>query len=300
LRVSLSFDNICFDNICIKNITGERKLKTYGFVGPSGTGKSHRASWVAKERGIEFIIDDGLLIKVNQVIAGVSAKKEKTRVGSIKRALFYDDLHAKEVIDAIKRHNPDKILILGTSDGMVDKIAERLKLPKISEKIHIEDVADEFEIKQAITTRREQGKHVIPVPTFEIKKDFSGYFLDPLQIFRRKGKINFQLIDGEKSVVRPTFSYLGNYTISDYTIYQIVEYVVLNIKGVSKISRFRVENRPEGAYMEIDLSLVYGCKIRELIKEIQHRIVEEVEKLTAININQINITVKSLVVDNQG
>lgn len=272
-------------------------MKTYGFVGPSGTGKSHRASWVAKERGIEFIIDDGLLIRVNQVIAGISAKKEKTKVGSIKRALFYDDLHAKEVIDAIKTHNPDAILILGTSDGMVDKIAERLQLPKTCEKIHIEDVADEFEIKQAVTTRREQGKHVIPVPTFEIKKDFSGYFLDPLQIFRRKGKISFQL-DGEKSVVRPTFSYLGSYTISDYTIYQIVEYVVINIKGVSKISRFRVENRPEGAYMEIDLALIYGCKIRELIKEIQLRIVDEVEKLTALNIKQINITVKSLVVEN--
>jgi uncharacterized alkaline shock family protein YloU len=271
-------------------------LKTYGFVGPSGTGKSHRASWVAKERGIDFIIDDGLLIKVNQVIAGTSAKREKTRVGSIKRALFSDDLHAREVIDAIKRHNPDAILILGTSDGMVDKIAERLQLPRPSEKIYIEDVADEFEIKQAIATRREQGKHVIPVPTFEIKKDFSGYFLDPLQIFRRKGKINFQLLDGEKSVVRPTFSYLGSYTISDYTIYQIVEYVVLNIQGVSKISRFRVENRPEGAYMEIDLLLVYGYKIRELTKEIQRRIVEEAEKLTGIHIQQINITVKSLVV----
>lgn len=272
-------------------------MKTYGFVGPSGTGKSHRASWVAKERGIDFIIDDGLLIKVNQVIAGISAKKEKTRVGSIKRALFRDDLHAKEVIDAIKMHNPNTILILGTSDGMVDKIAERLQLPKTCEKIYIEDVADEFEIKQAVTTRREQGKHVIPVPTFEIKKDFSGYFLDPLQIFRRKGKISFQL-DGEKSVVRPTFSYLGSYTISDYTIYQIVEYVVVNIKGVSKVSRFRVENRPEGAYMEIDLALVYGYKIRELIKEIQLRIVEEVEKLTALNIKQINITVKNLVVGN--
>ncbi|MGE5613052.1 MAG: Asp23/Gls24 family envelope stress response protein [Bacillota bacterium] len=271
-------------------------MKTYGFVGPSGTGKSHRASWVAKERGIEYIIDDGLLIKENQVIAGTSAKKEKTRVGSIKRALFCDDLHANEVIEAIKRHNPSARLILGTSDGMVDKIAERLQLPEPCEKMHIEDVADEFEIKQALATRREQGKHVIPVPTFEIKKDFSGYFLDPLQIFRRKGKINFQL-DGEKSVVRPTFSYLGSYTISDYTIYQIVEYVVLNIKGVSKISRFRVDNRPEGAYMEMDLALVYGYKIRELIKEIQQKIVEEVERLTALNIQQINITVKSLVVN---
>ena len=134
------------------------------------------------------------------------------------------------------------------------------------------------------------------MPTFEIKKDFSGYFLDPLQIFRRKGKGYFQL-DDEKSVVRPTFSYLGNYTISDYTIYQIVEYVVLGLKGVSKISRFRTENRPDGTYIEMDLVLIYGCMIRPLIQEIQCKISEEVEKLTALNIKQVNVTVKSLIIE---
>jgi len=278
-------------------LSGGGYLRVVGFVGPSGSGKSHRASWVARERGIEFIIDDGLFIKVNQVIAGTSAKKEKTRIGSIKRALFSDDNHADEVMQAIKLYRPEAILILGTSDQMVERISQRLELPEVSEKVNITDVADEFEIKQAITTRREQGKHVIPVPTFEIKKDFSGYFLDPLQIFRRKGKGNFQL-DGEKSVVRPTFSYLGNYTISDYTIYQIVEYVVTNMKGVSKISRFRAENRPDGTYMDMDLVLIYGCSIRALIKEIQRNVSSEVERLTALNIAQVNVTVKSLVVEN--
>ncbi|HOQ08162.1 MAG TPA: Asp23/Gls24 family envelope stress response protein [Clostridiales bacterium] len=271
-------------------------MRVVGFTGASGTGKSHRASWVARERGIQYIIDDGLLIKENRVIAGYSAKKEKTRVGSIKRALFTDDDHVREVKRAIEQHKPEAILILGTSDGMADKIAERLGLPAVSEYVHIEDVADEFEIKQALATRREQGKHVIPVPTFEIKKDFSGYFLDPLQIFRRKGKLSFQP-DGEKSVVRPTFSYLGSYTISDYTIYQIVEFVVSGFDGVSRISRFRAENHPDGIYMEMDLVLKYGFPIRELVREIQQKVSEEIERLTALNIRQFNVTVKSLVVE---
>lgn len=273
-------------------------MRIVGFVGASGTGKSHRASWVAREKGIDYIIDDGLFIRGNQVVAGTSAKKEQTRVGSIKRALFNDEAHTREVKDAIERNKPEAILILGTSDGMVDKIAQRLGLPEISERVYIEDVADEFEIRQAIATRREQGKHVIPVPTFEIKKDFSGYFLDPLRIFRRKGKVSFQL-EEEKSVVRPTFSYLGNYTISDYTIYQIVEYVVTGIKGVSKISRFRAENQPDGTYMEIDLVLIYGQPIRALVQELQQKVADEVERLTALNIRQINVTVKSLVVEKQ-
>ena len=43
------------------------KIKVYAFVGPSGTGKSYRAQMVANEKNINFIIDDGLLIKENEV-----------------------------------------------------------------------------------------------------------------------------------------------------------------------------------------------------------------------------------------
>jgi len=271
-------------------------LRVVGFIGPSGTGKSHRSVWVARERDIECIIDDGILIKGARIIAGTSAKKEKTKIASIKRALFTDDAHANEVKRAFEIYKPESVLVLGTSDGMVDAIVKRLGLPEISERIYIQDVATEFEIKQALATRREQGKHVIPVPTFEIKKDFSGYFLDPLQVFRRKGKGRFQLV-GEKSVVRPTFSYMGNYTISDYTIYQIVEHVTSKIEGVSRISRFRAENHIDGIYIEMDLVLVYGYLIRPLLKEVQQKAAEEVERLTALNIQRFDVTAKSLVVD---
>jgi hypothetical protein len=70
---------------------------------------------------------------------------------------------------------------------MVKKIASNLKLPEISEIIYITDVATEQEMQTARKMRVTEGKHVIPVPTFEIKKDFSGYLLDPLQIFKSKG-----------------------------------------------------------------------------------------------------------------
>ena len=53
----------------------EHKIKTYAFVGPSGTGKSYRAQLVANSKGINYIIDDGLLISGNEVLAGKSAKK---------------------------------------------------------------------------------------------------------------------------------------------------------------------------------------------------------------------------------
>ena len=57
----------------------------------------------------------------------------------------------------------------------------------------------------------------------EIKKDFSGYLVDPLQIFKWKGK-GTQPFYMEKSLIRPTFSYMGNYTISDNVFKTIIEY----------------------------------------------------------------------------
>ena len=62
------------------------KIKVYAFVGPSGTGKSYRAQMVAAENDIHFIIDDGLLIKDNEVIAGNSAKKAATKIETVKKA----------------------------------------------------------------------------------------------------------------------------------------------------------------------------------------------------------------------
>jgi ABC-type dipeptide/oligopeptide/nickel transport system ATPase component len=110
-------------------------MRIVGFIGSSGTGKSYRALWVAKERGIDYIIDDGLFIHQNRIIAGKSAKKEPTKIGSIKTALFCDPVHCKQVMEAVEKNKPDAIMILGTSDAMVEKIAETLQLGKINEKV---------------------------------------------------------------------------------------------------------------------------------------------------------------------
>ena len=50
-------------------------MKIIGFVGPSGTGKSHHALVVAYDEKIEAIIDDGLLIYRNRIVAG----RQRTR-----------------------------------------------------------------------------------------------------------------------------------------------------------------------------------------------------------------------------
>ena len=55
-------------------------MDVIALVGPSGTGKSHRALLVANQYKADIIIDDGLLIKDGKIIAGSAAKKEKSRI----------------------------------------------------------------------------------------------------------------------------------------------------------------------------------------------------------------------------
>ena len=268
-------------------------IKVYAFVGPSGTGKSYRAQLVASENEINYIIDDGLLIKDNAVIAGSSAKKAPTKIETVKHALFITEKERDEIRKAIKKYKPEGILILGTSDGMVDKIAENLGLPKISKTIYIKDVATEEEIEKARRIRVTEGKHVIPVPTFEIKKDFSGYILDPLQIFRSKGKGGNPYIS-EKSIIRPTFSYLGNFTISDSVFRQIAEQIANNMPSVYEVTRTRVENYGDGISIYMEAIINYGNNIIDVMQELKNKTKKEIEKQTAMNVLKVDLVAKGI------
>lgn len=269
------------------------KMKVYAFVGPSGTGKSYRAQMVASEKGISFIIDDGLLIKDNQVIAGLSAKKAPTKIETVKHALFYNEEEKKPIKEAIKKYKPSKILILGTSDGMVQKIAANLGLPEVSEITYINEVATEEEMQTARHIRVTEGKHVIPVPTFELKKDFSGYLLDPLQIFKSKGAGQKPYIS-EKTIIRPTFSYLGKFTISDTVFRQIMEYLADRMLGIHKVIRTRVTSTEAGPSIYMEVSVTYGYNMQECLKEFKDKARREIENLTAMNVVSLDVIAKNI------
>ena len=268
-------------------------IKVYAFVGPSGTGKSYRAQMVANENNIHYIIDDGLFIKDNEIIAGESAKKAPTKIETVKKALFLQDSQKEEIRKAIEKYKPESILILGTSDGMVKKIAANIGVPPIEKTIYIEDIATKEEMEEARRSRITEGKHVIPVPTFEIKKDFSGFILDPLQIFKFKGRNNKPYIS-EKSIIRPTFSYLGNFTISDTVFRQIIEHVAKKDKSIYSVIRTRIDNQPEGPYVYIEVIVEYGSNVRDVVENFKNKIIKELEKLTTMRVRTIKIVIKDI------
>ena len=194
---------------------------------------------------------------------------------------------------AFKKYKPDSLLVLGTSDKMVEKIRENLDLPPFEKTIYINDVATEEEMEKARNIRVTQGKHVIPVPTFEIKKDFSGYLLDPLQIFKSKGMGENPYIS-EKSMIRPTFSYLGKFTISDSVFRQIAENVANRMPEIYSVTRTRVENYGDGISIYMEAVLNYGNNIIKTLKTFREKTKKEIEKQTAMNVVKIDLVAKGI------
>lgn len=270
-------------------------MEVISLVGQSGTGKSHHAAEVSKKEGANAIIDDGLLIVAGKVAAGKSAKRESSKLASVRTALFTDENHVNEVKKAIKKHRIKKILILGTSEAMTERVSKILGLGSVLKHIHIEDISSPEDIQKARTLRKTQGKHIIPVPTFEIKKDFSGYFLHPLRIFKRRNGKKEEI--DTKTIVRPTYSYMGDYTISDNAIIQMVRYECEKIQNVERVFGVTVNNSQGVVEVNITASLMFGCNIRKVCKEIQKEVADGIERMTAINLCRINVLVRELKVD---
>lgn len=267
-------------------------MKVYALVGKSGTGKSYQALNLCRDLNIQAVIDDGLFIMDNEIRAGTSAKRQATKIGAMRMALFTNEEHRTAVSEKIKEFSPETILVLGTSEGMVIKIAQQLDLPEIEEMIFIEEITTEAQRSIADRQRNQLGKHVIPVPTFQIKREFSGYFVDPLRIF--KGWSLQKSDFAEKSVVRPTYSYLGDYMISEGVISDIVNCVAKEMEGLAAVHRVTTEKTKEGIRILVPVFVFYDSKVAEVALTFQKTIREQVELMTAFHVEGVDIEVREL------
>lgn len=270
-------------------------IEVIALIGPSGTGKSHHAMLVAQEHKCQAIIDDGLLISGSRIIAGRSAKREETKTAAVRRAVFTSPGHVLEVRTALEDLKPKRILILGTSVSMVERIVSRLDLPRPAQSLDIREFASEEEVREALWRRRQEGKHVIPAPTFEVKKTFSGYMVDPLQIFVRSREQKAAIL--ERSVVRPTYSYFGNFYIADNVVMQIATRICYEVPEVKRVLKALVLTTSEGATLEVELVISYGSNVFSVMSEVQSKLKQKLEYLTGIYLLGVDVVTKKIGVD---
>lgn len=276
-------------------------ITVYALVGKSGTGKSFRAKLLAEKLGIPFIIDDGLLIQGDTILAGRSAKQEKLYISAIKTALFTNPQHRDSVTKILRKNKVKKVLILGTSQKMVEKLASQLGLPPITQLIRIEEIASQKDIEDAIKSRFEEGKHVIPVPAIEVKRDYAQILSDSIRIFfsgdkRKDGEKKSRFF--EKSIVQPDFQKRdgadGKVTITEAALTQMIFHCIDEYDDEIQINKVKITVHKSGYSISLRIVVSYGKTLTSGLEQLRKYISDTIQRYTGIIIETLEITVDEI------
>ncbi|MDD3513600.1 MAG: hypothetical protein PHV21_06325 [Synergistaceae bacterium] len=260
--------------------------RVIAFVGPAGTGKSQRAQMVAMENEVDYIIDDGLVIAKGRIMVGKSAKAEKNLVRAIRRALFQFPEHRKAVLAFFQKKQPKKLMIIATSISMAEKITRALRLPYPEMIIDITEVASAEEIINARRERHEKGQHVIPASRTQIRKNFAGKLVGHLRgLFKSVDKE-----DGERTIVRPPFSFFGELTIESSAILDLVRHVLSSNPQITEVKDIRVRYKDDAISMEIALQVIPGkMDFHRLGVVNQKRVASAVSYFTGMDVDGVDV-----------
>jgi uncharacterized alkaline shock family protein YloU len=267
-------------------------MQVYGLIGPSGTGKSHQAMTVADHNGIDTLIDDGLLIREGERLAGVSAKGEKTAMGAVKRAIFLKPEHRAEVKSALTAAKPEKLLVLGTSQKMVDRICAALDLPGPCVYFDIGEVSTPREIATAKELRKTYGMHVIPVPVVEVKEDLQGYLMRPIRYFMQLKSGRKQ---GEKTIIQPKFSSAGKLVITEHALDQMITFLASGVPGIDKVTKVQVVVKKGNANIRMEFSARIPGSIPRMADDIRRLLQDRILILCGIHVEQVHILARNCV-----
>lgn len=258
----------------------------YGLYGPSGTGKSTSSLFFAHEKKIPAIIDDGLLIYKGKRVAGSSAKFEKNYITAVKRATFHMEHHRNEVRKALKNYKIKKLLIIGTSIRMVDKIASALQLGRVDHYVNVTDLRTSSEIKMALYVRKTQGKHVIPVPYLQIEQNFFKKMIT-------KGKRLFshqREYIGETTIVHPDFT-RGTIHISEQILNAIVEKEVSRVSDIKTCKHVTVQMyMTPMIQVHVHLQFPLTRSVQDIGTDIQKRIIDAFQQFLELEIDNVKVS----------
>lgn len=266
-------------------------MKVYALNGPSGTGKSTSALLFAHAEQIPAIIDDGILIYNGTKVAGSSAKYEENTITAIKRAVFYYEDHRKEVLNKLAELKPDKILLIGTSNKMVNKICKQLNLKKIDRLVDVTEIRSLSEIKMAEFIRRTKGEHVIPIPSIQIEHSlFKKLILKGTKVFSKQKKMI-----GETTIVRPTFQ-LGSIFISPEILRKIIAHRCQHTKAVDNYQHIKVtlNNHLPKAKLQVNLRIAENETIAYLLQQLQDDIRLDYLQYLNVELYEIDIHVAKI------
>ena len=118
----------------------------------------------------------------------------------------------------------------------------------------------------------------------------------PYNIFSSQRK---QEKDADRSIVRPSFSFYGKLLISVRALEDIIKIIGRKLEGVERITSIKVRRRSDnskGIVISVEVVLYYGVKLFAVTKQFQAKIKEKIEYMTAMKVNNVNVSIRSLAV----
>lgn len=266
-------------------------VRVVAFVGQAGTGKSQRAQLVALNLGIDYVIDDGLVIRRGQIVSGRSAKAEKNQVRAIRRALFQFEDHRKAVRSYLERVSPCEVMIIATSDEMVSHIVGNLGIMQPERTIRIEEVASPEEILNAQKERAQKGQHVIPVSHVEVRKNFAGKLVGRLRVLWSDRGPH----EGEKTIVRPPFNFYGDLRIDPMAVEQMGRFIARRSRGIEKVLVFDVKPVEEGIAITISVKARRDKRtLLETGRDLREKVLKAVSYFTGLEVKRIDVQIQEV------
>jgi hypothetical protein len=264
-----------------------RRVSVVALVGKSGSGKSFRARLIAEKRNIPLIIDDGLVISSGTILTGHWAKKERSLVGSVRRALFADEAHAREARDVFRSVSFRALLITATSPRMAIRIAANLWLPAPTEIIHIEDVATRREIRAALHRRRAGNAHASPIPEIRVRRGL----LSALRSIARPAK---RRVDGSARIVAPSSDAGGAVAFSEEALAQLSLHCVREFEPRIDVRRVTVQEDAGMAVLELSLRVPGDLGGSGRLHDLRDAIMHGMERGAGIIIRDVRLVVDEI------
>jgi len=139
---------------------------------------------------------------------------------------------------------------------------------------------------------------VIPAPTLEVKRTFSGYLVDPLRLryFTKRGRPR-RVESVEKSLVRPTYSSFGKFYIADTVITAIAARAASEVDGVHRPGRVSMEQRTDGISLEVEIAVRYGRFIPGILAGVRRKVRAVVEECTALNVLNVDVVARRVALE---
>ena len=141
-------------------------------------------------------------------------------------------------------------------------------------------------------SRRKEGKHVIPVPTIEIHRNYPQFVYDSVRVFLKR---SFSFLPSkekvfEKTVVQPEFG-KGKITISETAVTQMVLHCVDEFDDTIAVHKVSVNQQTAGYYLSINIHVPFGVQLSGTIHALRDYIIESLEHYGGVSIRKVDIKV---------